>query len=210
MLIQDITKILYDYEVDKKFKNYGDLVELTFYALDYVERQEADNYYKSVILSIVEKVCNMDKVAVEDKIELRDKVKELESEFKVEYTSFSELVGCLLIPKVERCVVVNNTLYKNSNELFDDFRRIVVKRSEVPKRHREKVYSYMYYVAGIILTKVDELNIEITEDDKDIIWILRQIINTPEFIDAYNSFRSEELVSKNESFGLYYRFNYNC
>lgn len=102
ILILDITKILCDYEVDKKFNNYGDLIELTFYALDYVERREVDNYYKSVILSIVEKVCNMDKVAIEDKIELRDRVKELESEFKIEYSSFSELITCLLIPKVER------------------------------------------------------------------------------------------------------------
>lgn len=106
--------------------------------------------------------------------------------------------------------MVNNTLYENSNELFDDFKRIVVKRSEVPKRHRKKVYSYMYYVAGIILTKVDELNIKIIEEDKDIIWILRQIMKTQEFIDAYNSVRSEELVNKNESFSLYYKFNYNC
>ena len=209
MLIQDISKLLYDEIVDKKFNKYDQLVEMVFYLLDYVEKDSTKNYYKAVIFEIVNRVVEMDKVSIEDKIELREKILELSDSFKFEYESMDELIRCLFIPKVEKCIVVDNTLYNSSYEIFNDFRKIVVKRSEVPKRHREKVYSYMYYVSNVILTEVDKSNIEITEDVKDLIWILRMILKTEEFINAYNGINNDTLIDKNKGFGLYYKFTYS-
>ena len=66
----------------------------------------------------------------------------------------------------------------------------------------------MYYISNVILTEVDKCNLEITDENKDLIWILRMILKTDEFINAYNSINHETEIEKNKGFGLYYKFTY--
>lgn len=207
-LIKDITKLLYDESVDKKFDKYDDLVELTFYLFDYV-KEDLSNYNKVVIKSIVEMVVEMNKVSIPDKVELRDRLRELDELLVIKPVDLDELVKCLMIPKIDRTYVVDNTLYTSSYYLFKDFKDIVVKRSSVAKKYRAKVYAYMYYLSNLLLTKIEEYNIEINEDNKDLVWIFRTILKTDEFRKSYETLFNPEIIENNKSKALYYGFTFS-
>lgn len=207
-LIKDITKLLYDESVDKKFDKYDDLVELTFYLFDYV-KEDLSNYNKVVIKSIVEMVVEMNKVSIPDKVELRDRLRELDELLVIKPVDLDELVKCLMISKIDRTYVVDNTLYTSSYYLFKDFKDIVVKRSSVAKKYRAKVYAYMYYLSNLLLTKIEEYNIEINEDNKDLVWIFRTILKTDEFRESYETLFNPEIIENNKSKALYYGFTFS-
>ena len=207
-LIKDITKLLYDESVDKKFDKYDDLVELTFYLFDYV-KEDLSNYNKAVIKSIVEMVVEMNKVSIPDKVELRDRLRELDELLVIKPVDLDELVKCLMISKIDRTYVVDNTLYTSSCDLFKDFKDIVVKRSSVVKKYRAKVYAYMYYLSNLLLTKIEEYNIEINEDNKDLVWIFRTILKTYEFRESYETLFNQEVIENNKSKALYYGFTFS-
>lgn len=207
-LIKDVTKLLYDESVDKKFDKYDDLVELTFYLFDYV-KEDLSNYNKAVIKSIVEMVVEMNKVSIPDKVELRDRLRELDELLVIKPVDLDELVKCLMISKIDRTYVVDNTLYTSSYDLFKDFKDIVVKRCSVAKKYRAKVYAYMYYLSNLILTKIEEYNIEINEDNKDLVWIFRTILKTNEFRESYETLFNPEVIENNKSKALYYSFTFS-
>ena len=205
MVMQHITELLYYQMVDKKFNKYDDLLESLFIAIDYIGDDKYSAYDKECVKEVIRLVVEMDKVSIEDKVELRGILKELDEQEKI-YESLDDLIKCLFIPKVDKNITVDNTLYTSSYKLFDDFRKIVVKRSEVSKRHREKVYGYMYYISNVILTELDKSDYQIKDDDKDLIWILRMILKTDEFRDAYECISYHDEVTRNKGMGLYFKY----
>ena len=205
MVMKHITELLYYQMVDKKFDRYDDLLESLFIAIEYIDDDKYSAYDKECVKEVIRLVVEMDKVPIEDKVELRGILKELDQQEKT-YETMDDLIKCLFIPKVDKGITVDNTLYTSSYKLFDDFRRICVKRSEVHKRNRNKVYGYMYYISNVILTELDKSDYQIKDDDKDLIWILRAILKTEEFKVAYETISYEDEVTRNKGMGLYFKY----
>ena len=110
-------------------------------------------------------------------------------EMEVPVSTLNEAIQYFGFGKVLPYLVTDEIVYTDSMEMFEDFRKYLVKRSNVPKKTRVKVYSYMYYISMKMYELIEKYHIEAQEYDEELLmWMFRTILHTEEFIEAYNSF----------------------
>ena len=201
--LKDLIVLFNDVKNTKTKKRYIDLLDFANELINDVLVNDYSNIEKTLLKTIVEEIINYNSAypCLEKKELLRSKV----SLILVCIKDLDDLINCMLISKIDDHIVVGNTFYSNSYDLYYDLRNFILNKNKAPKRVREKVNAYIYYVASSLLSEIEKYDFEVEEADKSLIWILKQIVNTELYINAFETNKNDEKIEYREYSNLYLR-----
>lgn len=177
--------IIYKDVLESKKKDnvkYQELLALVSDILDYMD-EFVTSYNRILFISIAKDILGRTLV-VRDKVTCEVLSSRLEN-VTYEITNLDEVVSSFLLPRISTKTCMSNTFYTSAKELFDDFRLYVSHIKNVPASIRPRVYSYMFYIADIVLKEIEKQGIVPNDyDEYLLVWLFKQVVKSDEFIQA--------------------------
>lgn len=197
-----------DVKNTKTKKRYIDLLDYTISLINDYLINEHSNIEKTILKSIVNEIISYRSLyPCKEKVEI---IKNKISLVSVYISSLDDLINCMLISKIDKDIVVGGSFYNSAYDLYYDLKSFILNKNKAKIRVRNQVNAYIYYIAVSLLDEIKKYDLDILECDRDLIWILNQIIKEDLYINASEIVDNDEKINYREHHNLYLKLiNYN-